>query len=136
MFPDGVRQTPALWNAAQTRPWHWPAALDESQDVESTIQLIQHGLGLAPGVDPLLLGTPNAGRAADLDALATFLERGIRVPAALSPMVMSTMAQSIQSAAVQLAMAGQQTSSALSTGGHADPDGNGMVDAVLQNVDT
>ena len=26
IFPDGPRQTPALWNAGQTLPWHWSAA--------------------------------------------------------------------------------------------------------------
>jgi YVTN family beta-propeller protein len=84
MFPDGPRQTPPLWNAAQTRPWHWSAALDEGQDVEETIQVIQHGFGLAPGADPPLLGAANAGRSPDLDALAAFLERGIRPPSPYS----------------------------------------------------
>ena len=37
MFPDGPRQTPQLWNAGQTLPWHWSAALDEPQDIEFTI---------------------------------------------------------------------------------------------------
>lgn len=71
-FPDGPRQTPALWNAAGTLPWHWSAALDEPQDVEDTITTIQHGLGLAPGADPPLLGRPLAGKSADLDALAIY----------------------------------------------------------------
>ena len=81
MLPDGPRQTPPLWNAALTLPWHWTAALDEAQDVEGTIHDLQLGLGLAPGPDPALLGFPNAGRSADLDALAAYLEHGIQPPA-------------------------------------------------------
>lgn len=84
-FPDGPRQTPPLWNAGGTLPWHWSAALDEPQDVEETIHTIQHGLGLAPGADPPLLGAPNAGRSADLDALAAFILRGIVAPGGLPP---------------------------------------------------
>jgi len=78
MFPDGPRQTPALWNAGETLPWHWSAALDEPQDVEETIHLIQHGLGLAPGTDPAQLGPANSGRSQSLDDLAAFMLHGIR----------------------------------------------------------
>jgi YVTN family beta-propeller protein len=138
MFPDGPRQTPALWYAGQTRPWHWSAALDEPQDVEETIKVIQHGLGLAPGADPPLLGTPNAGRSADLDALAAFLERGIRAPA-LPPSEDVALGRSLFEATGCTACHGGATwtTSALpGPPGTLDPDGNGMVDAVLREVGT
>ncbi|NJM08306.1 c-type cytochrome [Candidatus Gracilibacteria bacterium] len=139
MFPDGPRQTPALWNAADTLPWHWSAALDEPQDVEDSIHTIQRGLGLATGADPPLLGAPNAGRSADLDALAAFLLRGIQPPA-LAP-VEGDIARG-------RAVFGAQgcaschggpawTISALpGAPGTLDPDGNGEIDAVLRNVGT
>ncbi|KAA3658885.1 MAG: hypothetical protein DWQ04_23755, partial [Chloroflexi bacterium] len=65
IFPDGPRQTPPLWNSSDTGPLHWSAALDELQDVEITIEIIQHGLGLAPGTDANLRSTPNANRAGE-----------------------------------------------------------------------
>ena len=138
MFPDGPRQTPALWNAGQTLPWHWSAALDEPQDVEQTIQLIQHGLGLAPGDEPPLLGAPNAGRSADLDALAAYLEHGIRTPAPPPAGDVAYGRSLFQSAGCATCHGGLTwTSSALpGTAGTLDPDGNGMVDAVLRNVGT
>lgn len=80
IFPDGPRQSPMLWNAAHTLPWHWSAALDEAQDVETTIRQIQHGLGLASGSDLAALGAPFAGKSQELDELATFLLQGIRPP--------------------------------------------------------
>jgi cytochrome c553 len=137
MFPDGPRQSPALWYAASTRPWHWSAALDEAQDVEETIQVIQHGLGLAPGADPAQLGAPNAGRSADLDALAAFLERGIR-PAA-PPLAAGDAAEGrrlFQAAGCAECHAGPTwTASALpGPAGALDPDGNGMLDAALRQV--
>jgi hypothetical protein len=138
-FPDGPRQTPALWNAGQTLPWHWSAALDETQDVEETIQLIQLGLGLAPGTDPPQLGSPNAGRAADLDALAAFLERGIRVVSPPSPLGDDAQGRSLFQTVgcVQCHGGPRWTSSAMpGPAGTLDADGNGMVDAVLQDVDT
>jgi len=139
LFPDGPRQTPALWYAGQTRPWHWSAALDEAQDVEETIQLIQHGLGLAPGTDPPLLGPPNAGRSADLDALAAFLERGIRP--AIPPPPAGDLSQGrglFQTAGCAQCHGGPRWTSSAMPGpaGTLDPDGNGMVDAVLRDVDT
>jgi YVTN family beta-propeller protein len=71
-FPDGPRNTPALGDAGQTGPWHWSGDLDEVQDVELTIRHIQHGAGLIAGaVDKHT--PPNAGRSADLDALAAYV---------------------------------------------------------------
>jgi YVTN family beta-propeller protein len=139
MFPDGPRQTPPLWNATQTLPWHWSAALDESQDVEQTIQLIQHGLGLAPGADPPQLGRPNAGRAADLDALAAFLARGIRVPAPAQPQGDLTRGRALfRSTGCMACHGGPNWSSSALPGaaGALDPDGNGMVDGALRDVGT
>jgi hypothetical protein len=138
MFPDGPRQTPPLWNAGETLPWHWSAALDEGQDVEETIQVIQHGLGLAPGVDPPLLAAPNAGRSADLDALAAFLMQGMRPPAP-PPSGDVTQGRNLFVAAGCAECHGGPTwtSSAMpGPAGTLDPDGNGMVDAVLREVGT
>jgi mono/diheme cytochrome c family protein len=137
LFPDGPRQTPALWNAGQTLPWHWSAALDEAQDVEETIQLIQHGLGLAPGLDPLQLGAPNAGRAAPLDALAAFVLDGRRVPTLAQPTSGVERGRRLFQAAGCAACHGGPTWTASALPGQPgalDPDGNGMVDAVLRDV--
>ena len=139
IFPDGPRQTPPLWNAARTLPWHWSAALDEPQDVEVTIQIIQHGLGLAPGADPPPLGAPNAGRSDDLDALAAFLARGIRtpnVPAATDDVTAGR--RLFLSAGCARCHGGPQWTSSALPGpiGTLDPDGNGMVDSALHAVGT
>lgn len=139
MTPDGPRQTPALWAAARTKPLHWSATLDELHDVEGTITTFQHGLGLATGQDPPLLGAPNAGRSADLDALAAFLAAGIRVPTAPLP------SGGVEHGRQLFAVTGcatchggpMWTSSALpGAPGTLDPDGNGMLDLMLNNVGT
>jgi YVTN family beta-propeller protein len=139
IFPDGPRQTPMLWNAGDTLPWHWSAALDEPQDVEETIQVIQRGLGLAPGLDPPLLGAPLAGRSDDLDALAAFLTGGLRAP------TLATAAGDEEGGRALFVSKGcaachggpAWTASTLpAPAGAADPDGNGMVDAVLHDVGT
>ncbi len=139
IFPDGPRQTPPLWNAGQTRPWHWSAALDEPQDVEQTIQLIQHGLGLAPGSDPPLLGPPNVGRSADLDALAVFLEQGLRAlapPPAAGNVIRGR--KLFLAAGCSACHGGPNWTISAMAGpaGTLDPDGNGMVDNVLREVST
>lgn len=139
LFPDGPRQTPALWYAGQTQPLHWSAALDELQDVEETIQLIQHGLGLAPDPDPPQLGAPNAGRSTNLDALAAFLGQGLRAPAAPAPRGGAARGRELFQAAGCAACHGgpSWTTSAMpGPAGSLDPDGNGMVDAVLHDVGT
>lgn len=139
MFPDGPRQSPALWNAAVTRPWHWSAALDEYQDVEETIQLIQHGLGLAAGEDPAQLGSLNAGRSAELDALAAFMVQGIRPPVLTPASGDLTPGRDLfQSAGCASCHGGANwTISALpGAAGTLDPDGNGMIDEVLREVGT
>jgi hypothetical protein len=137
IFPDGPRQTPALWGATQTLPWHWSAALDEAQDVEDTIQLIQHGLGLAPGVDPPQLGKPNSGRSAALDALAAFMAYGIPIPVLPSPAGDVAQGRELfQSAGCAACHGGSTWTNSTLPGpaGTLDPDGNGMVDEVLMNV--
>lgn len=139
MFPDGPRQTPQLWNAARTLPWHWSAALDEAQDVEVTIEKIQLGLGLITGGEPLLLGAPSAGRSSDLDALAAYLERGIRAPAIPPPLSDISQGRALFASAGCVACHGgpQWTTSALpGPSGTLDPDDNGMVDALLHDVGT
>jgi YVTN family beta-propeller protein len=138
-FPDGPRQTPALWNAGQTLPWHWSAALDEAQDVEGTIQAIQLGVGLAPGTDPPQLGAPNAGRSPDLDDLAAYVTHGIRSPALLTPTLTSEAGRALFiSAGCVVCHAGPAwTISALpGIPGTLDVDGNGMVDEALHDVGT
>lgn len=138
-FPDGPRQTPPLWNAGDTLPWHWSAALDEPQDVEETIHTIQHGLGLAPGADPPLLGAPNAGRSPDLDALAAFMVRGVRAPAAPPPGADAVEGRRLFAEAGCATCHGgpHWTISALpGPAGALDPNGSGMVDEVLRDVGT
>jgi YVTN family beta-propeller protein len=139
MFPDGPRQTPALWNAGETLPWHWSAALDEPQDVEDSIHTIQHGIGLATGADPPLLGAPNAGRSADLDALAAFLLRGIPAPraAAVSGDLQRGRALFAQQGCASCHGGPAWTISALpGVPGTLDPDGDGQIDSVLRDVGT
>lgn len=142
-FPDGPRQTPMLWNAGATLPWHWSAALDEPQDVEETILTIQQGTGLLPEYAPSSLGIPRASRSADLDALALYVTNGIRAPALGQP----------ENDTAQLIAAGRElftlhgcaschggaawTSSALpGPAGALDSDQNGMIDSVLHDVGT
>lgn len=139
IFPDGPRQTPPIWNAGETLPWHWSAALDEPQDVEDTIHLIQHGLGLAVGADPPLLGTPNAARSSDLDALAAFMMQDIRVPSAPSAAGDIKVGRNLFHSAGCVECHGGPTwtiSAMRGEAGTLDPDGNGMVDDVLRDVGT
>lgn len=137
MFPDGPRQTPPLWNAVQTLPWHWSAALDEPHDVEQTIHLIQHGLGLAPGTDAALLAEPNAGRSADLDALAAFMARGVRIPQFAAEENAGGRRIFQQAGCPDCHGGATWTSRALpGAPGTLDPDGDGMVNSVLRQVGT
>jgi YVTN family beta-propeller protein len=72
-FPDGPRNTPALFGVAQTLPIHWSGDLDELQDVEITIKEIQFGNGLVAGKAHDSLGLAHSGLSAELDALAAYL---------------------------------------------------------------
>jgi len=78
-FPDGPRNTPALFGVGETLPIHWSGDLDELQDVELTIRAIQFGTGLVPGDAYDSLGPPHAGLSEDLDALAAYLD-SLEVP--------------------------------------------------------
>ena len=78
-FPDGPRNTPALFGVGQTLPIHWSGDLNELQDVELTIRNIQFGTGLVSGEAHDSLGSPHAGLSLDLDALAAYLD-SIEVP--------------------------------------------------------
>jgi YVTN family beta-propeller protein len=72
-FPDGPRNTPALFGVGKTQPVHWSGDLDELQDVELTVRNIQAGHGLVEGEASDSLGPPHAGHSLDLDALADFM---------------------------------------------------------------
>ncbi|MCC6455462.1 MAG: beta-propeller fold lactonase family protein [Caldilineaceae bacterium] len=146
LFPDGPRQSPMFWNAADTLPWHWSATLDEAQDVEETIHEIQSGLGLIPGEGPTLLGAPLAGRNADLDALSAFLLRGMRPVHIVAP-ADNTTDNRVDLAAGRALFTAQScnschggsawTISALpGEPGTLDPDGDGMINSVLRDVGT
>lgn len=71
--PEGLRNTTGLAAMKRTHPLHWSADRDEVHDFEHTIRgLLMQGRGLiAAAVEPDL-GPPNAGRSADLDALAEY----------------------------------------------------------------
>jgi DNA-binding beta-propeller fold protein YncE len=142
IYPDGLRQSPMLWNAAQTLPWHWSAALDEAQDVEETIHLIQHGLGLASGDNLYTLGEALAGESVALDQLAAFLLQGIRpVQLAVDERAAEELANG-RALFVERGCNGCHggatwTISALpDVPGTLDPDGDGMVNSVLRDVGT
>ena len=143
-FPDGPRQSPMLWNSAQTLPWHWSAALDEAQDVEETIHVIQHGLGLAPGDNLYTLGAPLAGQSVALDQLAIFLRDGIR-PARVPYTNTVPSADTVAAGRELFIKQGCNgchggpawTSSALSgVPGTLDADGDGMINSALHDVGT
>lgn len=79
--PEGHRKTPNLFGLAHTHPLHWSADRDESQDFEYTIRgKLMQGNGLARGrlkqptdfTDFAALDEKNAGKSADLDALAVY----------------------------------------------------------------
>jgi DNA-binding beta-propeller fold protein YncE len=78
--PDGLRQTQALWKLEGTAPFHASATRDEVQDFEHDIEGLMDGIGLAPGIAARELGEINANRSEDLDALAKYVLKGIRVP--------------------------------------------------------
>ena len=72
-FPDGPRNTPALFGVSQTLPMHWSGNFDELQDVEITIREIQFGQGLITGNNHDSLGQPHAGISSELEALSAYL---------------------------------------------------------------
>jgi YVTN family beta-propeller protein len=91
-FLDGPRNTTSLLGVGQTLPLHWSGDLDELQDVENTIRVVQAGTGLGTDGDGTSnchpacnVGSPNAGRSADLDDLAAFM-RSLQFRARSAPM--------------------------------------------------
>jgi YVTN family beta-propeller protein len=73
-FGEGLRNTIALKGHANQGALHWSGNFDEAQDFEGQIRNFAGGLGLiASGPPNPPLGAPNAGRSADLDALAAYL---------------------------------------------------------------
>jgi YVTN family beta-propeller protein len=72
-FPDGPRNTPALFGVRHTLPMHWSGDFDELQDVEVTIREIQFGTGLITSSPHDTIGKPHAGVSHKLDALAAYL---------------------------------------------------------------
>ena len=80
--PDGPRQTMPLWELQDTAPFHASATRDEVQDFEQDIEELMAGSGLAPGAFRAALGEPNGGLSHDLDTLAEYVLRGIRIPTA------------------------------------------------------
>jgi cytochrome c peroxidase len=72
-FPDGPRNTPALFDIVQTMPMHWSGDFDELQDVEITIQKIQFGKGFTGKTAYDSLGEAHSGISVELDALAAYL---------------------------------------------------------------
>ena len=78
-FPDGPRNTPALFGVGNTLPIHWSGDLDELQDVEGTFRAIQAGTGLVEGEAYDSLGPPHGGLSEGLDALAAFMA-SLKVP--------------------------------------------------------
>ena len=77
-FGEGLRNTIALQGKGVGHGLiHWSANFDEIQDFENQIRSFALGTGLMSAADfaetSELLGTPKAGRSADLDALAAYL---------------------------------------------------------------
>ena len=75
-FGEGLRNTIDLRGRAGLAhgPLHWSANFDEVQDFEGQIRNLSGGGGLIANGNPHPpLGSPNAGRSADLDALADYV---------------------------------------------------------------
>ena len=75
---EGLRSTISLAGRAGVAPIHWSANFDEVQDFENDIRGPMRGAGLLADGDwdltSATLGEPKAGRSADLDALAAYVE--------------------------------------------------------------
>ncbi len=78
-FGEGLRNTISLrgHGGMAHGPLHWSANFDEVQDFEGQIRGLSGGTGLLSDADfaatSAPLGTPKAGRSADLDALAAYV---------------------------------------------------------------
>jgi YVTN family beta-propeller protein len=75
-FGEGLRNTISLRGHGGTSqgPLHWSANFDEVQDFENQIRTFAEGTGLISGSPHPPLGTPNAGRSPDLDAISAYLQ--------------------------------------------------------------
>ncbi|MEZ4866052.1 MAG: putative Ig domain-containing protein [Caldilineaceae bacterium] len=84
-FGEGLRNTIDLNGHAGQGPLHWSANFDEVQDFEGQIRALAGGTGLLPDGDFAAtsdpLGAPKAGRSADLDALAAYVNSLATTPA-------------------------------------------------------
>ena len=74
-FRAGPRNTPVLAGAAAYPPFHWAGDMAELQDsIEDTIRHVMLGDGLIDGpFDATVPDAVDAGRSADLDALAAYV---------------------------------------------------------------
>jgi YVTN family beta-propeller protein len=73
-FPGGPRNTPVLYDLAETLPYTWTASWDELADSEWKIRGIHGGTGLIEDSPPFPpLGGPNTGLSPDLDTLVDYL---------------------------------------------------------------
>jgi YVTN family beta-propeller protein len=75
-FGEGLRNTITLRGHGGTAhgPLHWTGNFDEVQDFENQIRNLNLGTGLISGGNPHPpMSTANAGRSADLDALAAYV---------------------------------------------------------------
>lgn len=74
-FGEGLRNTITLKGHGNHGPLHWTGNFDEVHDFEGQIRNLAGGTGLISGGTPNPpLGTTNAGRSADLDALAAYVK--------------------------------------------------------------
>lgn len=73
-FRSGPRNTPALGGASHLPPFNWAGDMDELHDtIEDQIRYVMLGDGLIAGAFDATLPTVDAGRSADLDALAAYV---------------------------------------------------------------
>lgn len=88
---EGLRNTTSLLGRAGTEmgPLHWSGNFDEIQDFENDMRLHFGGTGLLSESDwsetQDTLGTPKAGRSAELDALAAYVSSLDQSPQGVGP---------------------------------------------------
>lgn len=74
-FGEGLRNTITLKGHGNHGPMHWSGNFDEVQDFEGQIRTFAGGSGLiTSGTPNAPMDAPNAGRSADLDALAAYVK--------------------------------------------------------------
>jgi regulation of enolase protein 1 (concanavalin A-like superfamily) len=73
-FGEGLRNTISLRGHGAHGALHWTGNFDEVQDFENQIVGFAGGTGLIGAAAHPPLGAPNAGRSADLDALAAYVK--------------------------------------------------------------